>query len=75
MTPEEFDKYLLEFFSENKEELANLLFEPVPVLSKEEKEEIERYFASSPTWREREKKLFIAVGGEEYARKKGLLDE
>ena len=30
---------------------------------------------SFPTWKEREKKLFIAVGGEEYARKKGLLDE
>ena len=69
------DKYIEEYLRNHKEELADLLFEPIPELTKEEKDEIQRYFDTSPTWKEKERNLFIAVGGEEYARKKRLLDD
>ena len=52
-----------------------MLFEPVPELTKAEKEEIQRQLDTSPTWREKEKHLFIEACGEDYARKKGLLDD
>ena len=75
MSDTEFDVFFEEFFRIYRDELANMLFEPVPELTKAEKEEIQRQLDTSPTWREKEKHLFIEACGEDYARKKGLLDD
>ncbi len=75
MSDTEFDVFFEEFFRIYKDELADMLFEPIPELTKEEKDEIQRYFDTSPTWKEKERNLFIAVGGVVYASKKRLLNE
>ena len=71
----EIDDYIEKYLRSHIDGLANLLFNPIPELTREEKDEIHHYFDTSPTWKEKERKLFIAVGGEEYARQKGLLDD
>ena len=75
MSDTEFDVFFEEFFRIYRDELADMLFEPVPELTKAEKEEIQRQLDTSPTWREKEKHLFIEACGEDYARKMGLLDD
>ena len=52
------DKYIEEYLRSHKEELADMLFEPIPELTKEEKDEIQRYFDTSPTWKEKERSVY-----------------
>ena len=75
MSDAEFDVFFEEFFKIYRDELVDMLFEPIPELTKEEQEEIQRQYDTSPTWKEKEKHLFIEVCGEDYARKMGLLDD
>ena len=75
MTSMEFDEFLVEAFSTDRDKIAEWLFDPIPELTEEEKREIEEHFRTSPTWREKERNLYITIFGDEYAREKGLLDD